>query len=283
MLTVQRLTSRSAVCVRAYCAPPASYEMIKVSRVGSAKNIGFVELHRPQALNALCDQLMREVAAAMRAFDNESEVGAIILTGSGDKAFAAGADIKEMKELTFADVNGSNFLSSWSAVAETRKPIIAAINGYALGGGLELAMMCDVLYASEKAVFGQPEILLGTIPGAGGTQRLTHAVGKSLAMELCLSGNKINAARALQAGLVSAVHAPEELVPAAIKLAETIAKQSQPILRMAKESVSNAYEMSLREGCHFERRLFHATFATADRKEGMAAFSEKRAPNFKHI
>jgi enoyl-CoA hydratase len=259
--------------------PTASPEMIKVEKVGQNKNVGLITLNRPKALNALCKQLMTEVAETIVEFEKDKSVGAIVLTGS-EKAFAAGADIKEMIPNEFASVFSGGFLENWSEVARARKPVIAAVNGYALGGGCELAMMCDIIYAGDKAQFGQPEILIGTIPGAGGTQRLTRVVGKSLAMELCLTGDKLSAEDALKRGLVSKVVPSSELVNEAVKLAEKIAANSPLIVQMAKESVNRAYESTLQEGLLFERRLFHTTFATKDRKEGMSAFSEKRKANW---
>jgi enoyl-CoA hydratase len=259
--------------------PTASPEMIKVEKVGQNKNVGLITLNRPKALNALCKQLMTEVAETIVEFEKDKSVGAIVLTGS-EKAFAAGADIKEMIPNEFASVFSGGFLENWSEVARARKPVIAAVNGYALGGGCELAMMCDIIYAGDKAQFGQPEILIGTIPGAGGTQRLTRVVGKSLAMELCLTGDKLIAEDALKRGLVSKVVPSSELVNEAVKLAEKIAANSPLIVQMAKESVNRAYESTLQEGLLFERRLFHTTFATKDRKEGMSAFSEKRKANW---
>lgn len=261
-------------------ASEVKFENILIEKRGQDGSVGLITLNRPKALNALCDPLMREVGAAIDIFEADAAVGAIVITGS-DKAFAAGADIKEMLPRTFIEVFSGNFLSHWNRVTKSQKPVIAAVNGFALGGGCELAMMCDIIYAGENAVFGQPEILLGTIPGAGGTQRLTHAIGKSKAMELVLTGDRITAKEAQAAGLVSKVFPTDVLVSEAIKTAEKIAKKSKPIVAMAKEAVNNAYELSLQEGLHFEKRLFHASFATNDRKEGMAAFSEKRQPNFK--
>uniref|UniRef100_A0A0N4ZT28 Probable enoyl-CoA hydratase, mitochondrial n=1 Tax=Parastrongyloides trichosuri TaxID=131310 RepID=A0A0N4ZT28_PARTI len=256
-------------------------EMIKIEMVGKNNDIALITLNRPKALNALCNQLMEEVTSNMQALDKDDSVKAFIITGS-EKAFAAGADIKEMIEQPFAKVYGGKFLGHWSAIAETKKPVIAAVNGYALGGGCELAMMCDIIYAGEKAKFGQPEINIGTIPGAGGTQRLTRTVGKSLSMEMNLTGNMITADEAKNAGLVSKVYPPETLVSEAIKLADKIAEQSPLIVSMAKEAVNKAFETTLYEGLNFERRTFHTTFATKDRKEGMTAFAEKRKPQWKN-
>ncbi|KAK0418868.1 hypothetical protein QR680_013817 [Steinernema hermaphroditum] len=255
----------------------AEPKMIIVSTVGEKKNVGLIELHRPKALNALCSELMDEVSAHVKNFNEDKSIGAIVITGS-DKAFAAGADIMEMMDKQFADIYTGQFLSNWSEVAKSKKPVIAAVKGFCLGGGCEFAMMCDIIYAAENAHFGQPEIKIGTIPGAGGTQRLTRAVGKSLAMEMCLTGERINAYEAQQAGLVSKIFPTEKVVNEAIKLGERIATQSPLIVQMAKEAVNSAYELSLKDGLQFERRLFHTTFATKDRKEGMTAFAEKRSP-----
>ncbi|KAF3842143.1 hypothetical protein F7725_024094 [Dissostichus mawsoni] len=257
----------------------AQYEYILVEKRGAKSDVGFIQLNRPKALNALCDGLMREVGQALDVFEADGEVGAIVITGS-ERAFAAGADIKEMQNRTFQECYGGNFLAHWNRVSTVKKPVIAAVNGFALGGGCELAMMCDIIYAGEKAQFGQPEILLGTIPGAGGTQRLTRAVGKSLAMELVLTGDKINAEVARQSGLVSKVYPADQLVSEAVKCGEKIAANSKLVSAMAKEAVNAAYELTLAEGNRLEKRLFHATFATEDRKEGMTAFVEKRKANF---
>ncbi|KAI9011719.1 mitochondrial enoyl-CoA hydratase [Hyaloraphidium curvatum] len=241
--------------------------------------VGVIQLNRPKALNALCAGLFVELNQVMAKLDKDPEVKAIVLTGS-DKAFAAGADIKEMKDRGFVENYKDDFLASWSDVTRIRKPIIAAVNGFALGGGCELAMMCDIIYAGANAKFGQPEIKLGTIPGAGGTQRLTKAVGKSKAMELCLTGDFFSAEDAEKAGLVSKVFPVEKTLEEAIKLAEKIAGMSSPIAIMVKEAVNKSYETTLGEGLDLERRMFHSTFATKDQKEGMAAFAEKRAPTF---
>uniref|UniRef100_A0A8C3MQN1 Enoyl-CoA hydratase, mitochondrial n=1 Tax=Geospiza parvula TaxID=87175 RepID=A0A8C3MQN1_GEOPR len=257
----------------------AAFRYLLVQKTGAQMNVGLIQLNRPQALNALCDGLMAELGRALEAMESDPNVGAIILTGS-QKAFAAGADIKEMQKKTFKECYSSGFLAGWDKVSKVRKPIIAAVNGYALGGGCELAMMCDIIYAGEKAQFGQPEILLGTIPGAGGTQRLTRAVGKSLAMEMVLTGDQISAQEAKEAGLVSKVYPVEKLLDAAIACAEKIAKNSKLVAAMAKESVNAAFETTLTEGNRTEKRLFYATFATSDREEGMTAFVEKRKAKF---
>jgi enoyl-CoA hydratase len=222
---------------------------------------------------------MKELATVLDSLDKDDKIGCIVLTGS-TRAFAAGADIKEMQNNKFAEVVGSGFLDQWSAVAKIKKPIIAAVNGFALGGGCELSMMCDIIYAGEKAEFGQPEIIIGTIPGAGGTQRLPRFVGKSKAMEMVLTGNRIKAKEAEQIGLVSGVFPPEQLVDQAIKTAETIAGHSRIVVQLAKEAVNAAFETTLAEGNKFEKRLFHTTFGLEDRREGMTAFLEKRKPNF---
>ena len=243
--------------------------------------VGLIRLHRPQALNALSAGLIEDLNVALEKFETDPNIGAIVITGS-DKAFAAGADIKEMQDKTFADVFLGDFISRWENVAKTRKPVIAAVAGFALGGGCELAMMCDFILAADTAKFGQPEIKLGVIPGAGGTQRLPRFVGKSKAMEMCLTGRMMDAAEAERAGLVARVVPAAALVDEALKTAATIAAYSAPAVLAAKESVNRAFETTLAEGLRFERRLFHALFATEDQKEGMRAFAEKRKPAFKH-
>lgn len=243
--------------------------------------VAIVTLNRPKQLNALNNQLVAELGKALAGFDGDPDIAAVVLTGS-EKAFAAGADIKEMAELDFAEAYGSDFIGAWHRLARHRKPVIAAVAGYALGGGCELALMCDIIIAADNAKFGQPEINLGTIPGAGGTQRLTRAVGKSKAMEMILTGRNMDAAEAERANLVSRVVPLEDLMEEALKLAQAIADKSQPIVAMAKEAVDVAFETTLAEGIRFEKRSFYASFATADRKEGMAAFAEKRAASFTH-
>jgi len=266
--------------VRLFSSPAgASYEFIKVSTAGSKNNVGVITLNRPKALNALCDGLMLEVSKALDSLESDNNIGAIIITGS-EKAFAAGADIKEMQNNTYAQNVKGAFLEHWNRVSKSYKPVIAAVNGYALGGGCELAMMCDIIYAGENAKFGQPEILIGTIPGAGGTQRLPRFVGKSKAMEIALTGNQVPAQEAEKMGLVSKVFPVDKLLEETVKLGEKIASNSQLITQMCKESVNIAFETTLAEGLHFEKKLFHGTFATKDRQEGMNAFIEKRAPNF---
>ncbi len=243
--------------------------------------VGLITLNRPKALNALNDALITDLQHALDALEADESVGAIVLTGS-EKAFAAGADIKEMASQSFMDVYLGDFIRKWHRVAACRKPVIAAVAGYALGGGCELAMMCDFILAAENAKFGQPEITIGTIPGAGGTQRLTRLVGKSKAMEMCLTGRMMDAQEAERAGLVSRVVPTGELVDEAMKVADRIAGMSRPMAMMAKEAVNRSYEMPLSESLLFERRLFHATFASEDQKEGMSAFTDKRQPDFKN-
>jgi enoyl-CoA hydratase len=257
----------------------SSYENILVETRGA---VGLITLNRPKALNALCTPLVRELGAALDTFEKDNGIRAVVLTGS-DKAFAAGADIKEMAEKTFTDAYLQDFITDgWERVTKFRKPIIAAVAGYALGGGCEMAMMCDFIIAAETARFGQPEITLGVIPGAGGTQRLTRAVGKSKAMDLVLTGRQMDAAEAERSGLVSRVVKPESLIDEAVKAAEKIAGMSLPALMLAKEAVNRAFETTLAEGILFERRTFHAAFALEDQKEGMKAFVEKRPAAFKH-
>jgi enoyl-CoA hydratase len=244
--------------------------------------VGLVTLNRPKALNALNDELMNELGDALLGFDADDNIGAIVLTGS-DKAFAAGADIGAMKDWTYMDVFKSEYITrNWETIKRVRKPVIAAVGGYALGGGCELAMMCDIIIAAESARFGQPEIKLGIIPGAGGTQRLPRAVGKAKAMDLALTGRLMDAQEAERAGLVSRVVPSDKLIDEAIAAATIIASFSLPSVLMAKEAINRAYELPLAEGLLFERRLFHSLFATDDQKEGMAAFSEKRAAKFTH-
>ncbi|KAG0043750.1 hypothetical protein BGZ83_011070 [Gryganskiella cystojenkinii] len=244
--------------------------------------VGIVTLHRPKALNALCNGLFVELNQVLKEMDNNVDIGAIVLTGS-ERAFAAGADIKEMKDRNFIENYSENFLGHWTQIINIRKPIIAAVNGFALGGGCELAMMCDIIYAGDKAVFGQPEIKLGTIPGAGGTQRLVKAVGKSKAMEMCLTGSvNLTAEEAERAGLVSRVLPADQVVDEAVKTAEKIGNLSQPIVQMVKDAINQSFEVPLAAGLTFERRLFHSTFASNDQKEGMNAFAEKRKAKFTH-
>ena len=253
-----------------------SYENIIVETRGK---VGFVRLNRPQALNALNAALLGELGAAVDAFEADPDIGCIVITGS-DKAFAAGADIKEMATKSFMDAFMNDLAADWDRVARVRKPVVAAVAGFALGGGCELAMHCDIIIAADNAKFGQPEIKLGVIPGIGGTQRLAHAVGKAKAMDLCLTGRMMDAAEAERAGLVSRIVPLASLMDEALKTADTIASMSLPALMLAKEAVNRAFETTLAEGIRFERRAFHSLFATADQKEGMAAFIEKRPAKF---
>ncbi|MCP8938625.1 enoyl-CoA hydratase [Alsobacter sp. SYSU M60028] len=254
------------------------YETILTETRG---RVALITLNRPQALNALCAQLMTELNDALARFDADPAIGCIVLTGS-EKAFAAGADIKELQPTTYPQSYTGDLITPWDGVANRRKPIIAAVAGFALGGGCEVAMMCDFIIAADTAKFGQPEIRLGVMPGAGGTQRLTRLVGKSKAMEMCLTGRMMDAAEAERAGLVSRVVPAAELIAEAMKAAETIASMSLPIVMMTKESVNRSYETTLAEGIRFERRVFQAMFATADQKEGMSAFVDKRKPAFRN-
>ena len=243
--------------------------------------VGIITLNRPKALNALNAQLIDELNQAFSGFQEDAAIGCVIITGS-DKAFAAGADIREMKDKSFTDVYLGNFLSAWDRVSEFRKPMIAAVSGYCLGGGCELALMCDFIIAADTAKFGLPEITLGIIPGSGGTQRLARSIGKAKAMEMILTGRLMEAAQAESCGLVSRIVAPDRLLDEAVVTAAKIATFSQPVAMMAKEAVNRAFETSLAEGLRFERRLMHSMFALEDQKEGMSAFVEKRKPVFKN-
>ena len=249
--------------------------------VDTRGKVGVIRLNRPAALNALNAALMTELSGALDGFETDPLVACIIITGS-DKAFAAGADIKEMAAKSYMDAFMGNFAASWDRLAHARKPAIAAVAGFALGGGCELAMHCDMIIAADNAKFGQPEIKLGVIPGIGGTQRLTRAVGKAKAMDLCLTGRMMDATEAERSGLVARVVPLAGLMDEAMKAAETIASLSLPAVMLAKEAVNRAFETTLAEGVRFERRVFHSLFATEDQKEGMAAFVEKRPPKFKH-
>lgn len=255
-----------------------SYETILKEIRG---RVALITLNRPHALNALNSQLINELNQALDELERDRDIGCIVLTGSA-KAFAAGADIKEMAELTYPQIYLDDHFSDSDRVANRRKPIIAAVSGFALGGGCELALMCDFILAADNAKFGQPEIKLGVLPGMGGTQRLTRAVGKAKAMEMCLTGRMIDAAEAERSGLVARIVPQEQLLEEALKVAQGIAAKSLPVAMMVKESVNRAFEVSLSEGIRFERRVFHAAFASEDQKEGMAAFIEKREPTFKH-
>ncbi|ACL55199.1 enoyl-CoA hydratase [Methylobacterium nodulans] len=254
------------------------YENIRVETRG---RVALITLHRPAQLNALCGPLIAELNAALDGFERDEGIGCIILTGS-EKAFAAGADIPEMRDRTHPEFFVADPFGEWDRVGRRRKPMIAAVAGYALGGGCELAMMCDFILAADTAKFGQPEIKLGVIPGAGGTQRLTRAVGKAKAMELCLTGRLMAAAEAERAGLVARIVPAADLLAEAWQTAETIASMSLPAVMVAKDCVDRAFETTLAEGVRYERGLFYGLFATADQKEGMAAFLEKRKPNFEH-
>jgi enoyl-CoA hydratase len=255
-----------------------AYENIVVETKG---RVGVVRLNRPSALNALNSALIRELTAAIDAFEADDNIGCLIITGS-EKAFAAGADIKEMADKSFMDAFMGNFAADWDRAARARKPVIAAVAGFALGGGCEIAMQCDLIIAADNAKFGQPEIKLGVIPGIGGTQRLTRAIGKAKAMDMCLTGRMMDAQEAERSGLVARVVPLADLMGEAMKVAETIASMPLPAAMICKEAVNSAFETSLAEGVRFERRVFHSLFATADQKEGMAAFAEKRAPQFKN-
>ena len=256
-----------------------TYENLILERKG---RVGIITFNRPKSLNALCDALIADLGKATDELEADAEIRVIVVTGS-EKAFAAGADIKEMKDRDFSDVYGSDFVTrGWERLAHCRKPVIAAVAGFALGGGCEVAMMCDIIIAADNAKFGQPEITIGILPGAGGTQRLTRLIGKSKAMEMCLTGRMMDAAEAERAGLVARVVPLADLMTETVKIAEKIAAQPGLAALMVKESVNRAYETTLAEGIRFERRLFHAAFATVDQKEGMTAFAEKRPPAFKN-
>ncbi|MEO6310035.1 MAG: enoyl-CoA hydratase [Leifsonia sp.] len=254
------------------------YQTIRVTRQG---RVGIITLNRPQALNALNDEMSREVLAAAQAFDTDSDTGAIIITGT-ERVFAAGADIKEMAEKSVSEMYQAEWFSAWDALARVRTPVIAAVAGYAFGGGCELALTCDFIIAAENAQFAQPELSIGVIPGMGGSQRLTRAIGKAKAMDMVLTGRIMNAAEAERAGLVARVVPTADLLAEAMSAAEIIAGMSTPVTMMAKEAVNAAFEVALSAGVQLERRLFFSGFATADQKEGMRAFIEKRPPNFVH-
>jgi len=255
------------------------YANILVERRGA---VGIVTLNRPQALNALNAALVAEIGRALDDLEGDDAIGAIVLTGN-EKAFAAGADIKEMADKTYMQAYAEDFITKgWERVAQCRKPVVAAVAGFALGGGCEVAMMCDIVIAADNARFGQPEINLGTMPGAGGTQRLPRFIGKAKAMDLCLTSRMMDAAEAERLGLVSRIVPPDKLMDEALAVADKVASMSRPIAMMVKEAVNRAFETTLAEGVRFERRLFHSTFATEDQKEGMAAFIAKRKPGFKN-
>jgi enoyl-CoA hydratase/carnithine racemase len=271
-------SSRRLLCASA-ANPARSYENILVE---TQQNVGVIRLNRPKALNALNSALFEELLDATRAFDLDDAIGCMVLTSTSDKAFAAGADISEMSSKTFDEAYKTNMFRGWNDLTRLSKPLIAAVNGFALGGGCELAMMCDFILAGRNAKFGQPEINLGVIPGAGGTQRLTRAVGKSKAMMMALTGEMMSAEEAERAGLVARVYESDVLVDEAIKMAQKIAGKGRMSVCMAKEAVNASEELSLQEGLRLERRLFHALFSTEDQKEGMKAFLEKREPRFTH-
>ena len=253
-----------------------AYETILVETRG---RVGLITLNRPQALNALNSILVGEINRALDGFESDPEIGCVVITGS-ERAFAAGADIREMHALSYPQTYMDDLFASWDRVGQRRKPIVAAVAGFALGGGCELAMMCDIVIAADTAKFGQPEIKLGVMPAVGGTQRLTRLVGKAKAMDMCLTGRMMDAEEAERSGLVSRVVPAASLLDEAMKAAETIAGMSLPVAMMTKESINRSYETTLQEGIRFERRVFHAMFATADQKEGMTAFLEKRKPSF---
>jgi enoyl-CoA hydratase len=255
-----------------------AYDTILVETRGK---VGLITINRPQALNALNSTVVGEINRALDGFEADPTIGCLVITGS-EKAFAAGADIREMQSLSYPQTYLDDFITSWDRVGQRRKPIVAAVSGFALGGGCELAMMCDIVIAADTAKFGQPEIKLGVMPGAGGTQRLTRIVGKAKAMEMCLTGRMMDAVEAERSGLVSRIVPAASLLEEALKVAETIAAMSLPVAMLTKESVNRAYETTLQEGIRFERRVFHALFATADQKEGMTAFVEKRKPAFQN-
>lgn len=270
--------SKSAVSDTERSEISPGYETIKVDR---RERVGLITLYRPKSLNALNTQLAKEVIAALKAFDEDDGIGATVITGNA-RAFAAGADIEEMADKSFSDLNARDMFAEWDHIRTISKPVIAAVAGYALGGGCELAMMCDFIIAAEDAQFGQPEIKLGILPGIGGSQRLTRAVGKSLSMDLILTGRNLGAREALAAGLVSRVVPAAELLQTALEAAHTIAGYNAPAVRLAKEAVNRAFEVTLNEGILHERRLFQAAFATEGQKEGMHAFLAKRAPVFRN-
>mmetsp|Transcript_94609 Transcript_94609/g.115904 ORF Transcript_94609/g.115904 Transcript_94609/m.115904 type:complete len:298 (-) Transcript_94609:2124-3017(-) len=259
------------------CGIHAEYGNILVSK--PENGVSIITLNRERALNALCAELLNELVTALEIYETDPDTHCIVITGSGTKAFCAGADIKEMELKTYMDVYQSKMFGVCDKIMnDIKKPIIAAVNGFALGGGCELAMTCDIIIASEKAKFGQPEIKLGTIPGIGGTQRLTRAIGKSKAMELCLTGDMIDATKAYEWGLISRVVPHDDILIESIKLAEKISKMSQPIVSLTKECVNKAFETGLKDGIQYERMMFYSTFATKDQKEGMNAFTQKRDP-----
>ncbi|KAM3729069.1 putative enoyl-CoA hydratase [Dirofilaria immitis] len=261
------------------CNFASAMHMIKVERVGDKRNVGLIKLDRPKALNALCTQLMQELSDALIDFDNDTSIGAVVITGS-KRVFSTGADIKELSAVQHGAMSSENTLRNWIQISKMKKPIIAAVNGHALGGGCELALMCDIIYAGEEAKFGQPEVIIGTIPGAGGTQRWSRIAGKSLAMEVCLTGIPIGAQEAKECGLISKVFPADQVVLEAIKTAEKISEHSPLIVSHVKDAVNHSYETFLQQGLQYESQLFHATFTTKDLKEGIKAFLEKRKPKW---
>ncbi|XP_069685031.1 enoyl-CoA hydratase, mitochondrial-like [Periplaneta americana] len=279
LLTSQLQGVSKAGMLIKYASTGTNYEYILADKQGQKKNVGVITFNRPKALNALSGGLLNEVDDAIEKFDKDESIGAVVITGS-EKVFAAGADLKQMQGRTFTEVEKENVY--FGAIYNCKKPIIAAVNGLAFGGGCELAMACDIIYAGEKAQFGQPEVIVGTIPGAGGTQRLPRFIGMSKAMEMILTGIPITAQEAEKAGLVSKVFPPDQLVAEAVKLGEKISSNSQIIVALCKKSVKAAFETTLQHGLQFEKSTFNTTFTTHDRKEGMTAFIEKRAPNFKN-
>jgi enoyl-CoA hydratase len=276
--TTSANTQLTPLKVSSATASSTAYETILIER---RERVGLITLNRPKALNALNMQLAREVLSALESFEADDNIGAIVITGS-PRAFAAGADIAEMADKTYVQLNANDLFADWDRVTAVGKPIIAAVSGYALGGGCELAMLCDMIIASDSAQFGQPEIKLGILPGIGGSQRLTRAVGKSVAMDLILTGRNMDALEAKASGLVARVVPQEQLLQVALEAAHTMAGYNLPAVRMAKEAVNRAFETSLAEGVKHERRLFQAAFATEGQKEGMHAFLAKRAPVFRH-
>jgi len=280
MSSLLRISPTLASSVRLLSS--TSWTFIKTEAKGTNDRVGLITLNRPKALNALCQGLIDDLTKAVEEYDKDSTVGAIVITGS-EKAFAAGADIKEMEGEDFASLYSKSMQDTMQKLSEVKKPVIAAVNGYCFGGGCEVAMMCDIIYAGDKAKFGQPEITIGTIPGAGGTQRLTRAIGKSRAMEMNLTGLPVSATEAAATGLVSKVFPADTVVEEAVKTADHIAGLSKIAVQICKESTNAAYELTLKEGMRFEKRMFQATFATQDRKEGMTAFVEKRKPNWKDM
>ncbi|KAK6111773.1 Enoyl-CoA hydratase mitochondrial [Brugia pahangi] len=254
------------------CNFASAVPMIKTERVGEKMNVGLIKLNRPKALNALCNQLMQELSDALVEFDGDTSIGAVVIT--------VGADIKELCAIQYETKSSENILQNWTQISKMKKPIIAAVNGHALGGGCELALMCDIIYAGEEAKFGQPEVIIGTIPGAGGTQRWLRVTGKSMAMEVCLTGIPITAQEAKECGLISRIFPIDRVVLEAIKTAEKISGHSPLIVSFVKDAINSSYETFLQEGLHYESRLFHTTFTTNDQKEGMKAFLEKRKPKW---